>query len=360
MSSSRLGERKGESTAPTVDDSLARSGEESEDNESLNGLQAFGSSVNLGGGGGVIITQSEPHPRTVRERALANARLCGRGAVAGAGMFAESYFLFALGNITPIWAQAYPSCFPQPPSFNYSAYPSCSEGLVASLSYIEVVGVIIGMLSFGVAADKLGRRWGSCSTATIMFVGGALTAGAYGGPDNWTGLFVMFAVCLFFFSYGVGGEYPLASASAAERAEAARRAGLAANPSHGVLHVRGKSVVMVFAMQGWGNWVNTLLIMLMLLGQSCTGTTCSLGSLELVWRLQYAIGALFLLVLMAGRLLLLKESEMWKANRERLRAAAEEEGGAQTKVKRLAARYYWHRMIGTGLGWLVWGKFSRC
>ena len=44
-------------------------------------------------------------------------------------------------------------------------------------------------------------------------------------------------------------------------------AGLAATPSHGVLHVRGKSVVMVFAMQGWGNWVNTLLIMLMLLGQ---------------------------------------------------------------------------------------------
>jgi MFS family permease len=344
----------------TVDDSLARSGEKSDD-DSANGLQAFGSSVNLGGGGGVIITQSEPQERSTRERALANVRLCGRGAVAGAGMFAESYFLFALGNITPIWEVAYPTCFPPPKNstVDYSAYPSCNQGLVSALTYIEVVGVIIGMLSFGFAADKLGRRWGSCSTATIMFVGGALTAGAYGGPNNWTGLFIMFAVCLFFFSYGVGGEYPLASASAAERAEAARRAGLAANPNHGVVHVRGKSVVMVFAMQGWGNWVNTLLIMLMLLGQSCTGAACSSGSLELIWRLQYGIGAVFLLVLMIGRFVYLKESEMWKANRER-KLAAEAEGGAQTKVKRLAARYYWHRMIGTGLGWLVWGKFYRC
>ncbi|MCX7362637.1 MAG: multicopper oxidase domain-containing protein [Alphaproteobacteria bacterium] len=46
-----------------------------------------------------------------------------------------------------------------------------------------------------------------------------------GPSDNWTGLFTMFAVCLFVFSYGVGGEYPLASASAAERAEAARLSG---------------------------------------------------------------------------------------------------------------------------------------
>lgn len=53
---------------------------------------------------------------------------------------------------------------------------------------------------------------------------------------------------LFFYAVGVGGEYPLASSSAAEKAEADPR----------LRHRRGEMVVLAFSGQGMGNFVNTL------------------------------------------------------------------------------------------------------
>ena len=32
-------------------------------------------------------------------------------AVPGLGMFNESYYIFSVGNVKPIWAEQYPSCW---------------------------------------------------------------------------------------------------------------------------------------------------------------------------------------------------------------------------------------------------------
>jgi MFS family permease len=324
---------------------------------------AFGSSVNLGGGGGVQVETEEDSGKPWK-RTRQNAALCAFGAVAGGGMFAEAYYVMAWGNIKPVLASAYPSCFSHTsPLFHnvttangtvvLEQYPLCSYNLTNSIGYITFASIMLGMVSFGFFADKLGRRLGSILTAAVMFVGAALTAAAYAGPDNWNSLFVMMAVMVAFTNYGVGGEYPLASASAAERAELMKREG-----KHTRAHVRGKAVVMTFAMQGWGNLVNTLMILLVLLGQGCTaGKTCSFDSLNLTWRLQYALGAAFLFCLFVGRVSLLKESVMWKENKEKrvvetqLRSDA---GITQRKINTMAVRAYWHRMVGTALGWLIW------
>ena len=54
------------------------------------------------------------------------------------------------------------------------------------------------------------------------------------------------------FGYGVGGEYPIASASAAERAEAATE----------LQFKRGETVLLVFAMQvSYIEFINTKLVM---------------------------------------------------------------------------------------------------
>lgn len=325
----------------------------SSDDDQDDGNIMFGSAMNLGGGGAAIV-QTRKEELKLRKRAQANFALCGAGMVAGAGMFSESYFLFALGNIKHIWHEQYPSCFN---SSLAEEFGECNTNLVSSLTYIEVLGVIFGMLTFGFFADILGRRWGSCSTATIMFVGGVLTAAAYAGPDNLTGQFIFFAAALFLFSYGVGGEYPLASASAAERAEAARKS--KSGTQH---HIRGKSVVFVFAQQGLGNWVNTLVIMLILIGVGCTtNEECSYESLDLTWRLQYAIGAAFLCILMIGRLVFLQESKVWLANKDKKKrnaaVATENASDIQARkhsIHKLAYKFYWSRMVGTAIGWLVW------
>ena len=57
-------------------------------------------------------------------------------------------------------------------------------------------------------------------------------------------IFTMFTVVQLFFGIGVGGEYPVASTSANERAE---------NTKH-LQNRRGETVVCVFSMQG--EWVD--------------------------------------------------------------------------------------------------------
>ena len=60
----------------------------------------------------------------------------------------------------------------------------------------------------------------------------------------------MFTAVQFIFGIGVGGEYPVASTSANERAESSSR----------LQKRRGETVVLVLSMQGWGNVVNTAVI----------------------------------------------------------------------------------------------------
>jgi len=200
------------------------------------------------------------------------------------------------------------------------------------------------MLTFGLFADTFGRRIGSCSTASIMAIGAVLTAAASGADIN--GQWIMFAVVLFFFSYGVGGEYPLASASAAERAETARET------NNYVTQLRGKTVVLTFAMQGVGNFINTLIIVLILLGENCTGSTCDSKSYEITWRLQYAIGAFVVCCLAVGRIVFLKESEVWKKAHEERQEV--ENKDRLSRSRKLMFVKYWHRLVGTAVGWFVW------
>lgn len=328
--------------------------DEHESEEGSLGNHVFGSSCNLAAGGAIYADVPEKEEGLTRvERTKENCGLIGMGAVVGAGMFAESYFLFAIGNLHTIWNDLYPSCDPK----SSLTEPPCNDNLVSSLTYIEILGIMAGMLSFGFLADKLGRRWGSCSTATLMFIGAVFVTAAYAGPDNLNGMWIMFAVFLFIFSYGVGGEYPLASASAAERAAAEKKSGATKR------HVRGKAVVFTFAMQGWGNFVNTSIILIFLAATQCTGDDklCPSSALEITWRGQYGVGTLFIFCLMVGRFIFLKESKIWLENKRKQKElieakktldAAEQETNLRTR--RTAFNKYGHRLFGTGVSWLVW------
>jgi len=56
----------------------------------------------------------------------------------------------------------------------------------------QVVGIMLGMLSLGFIADKVGRKWGSVACAAFMFVGGILlTASSAPTLYGWA---VMFSV----------------------------------------------------------------------------------------------------------------------------------------------------------------------
>ena len=66
----------------------------------------------------------------------------------------------------------------------------------------------------------IGRKVGSIATSGTMLVFGILMAASYGTTP--AKLFAMFTAVQFLFGIGVGGEYPVASTSANERAESTK------------------------------------------------------------------------------------------------------------------------------------------
>ena len=92
------------------------------------------------------------------------------------------------------------------------------------------------------------------------------------------------------------GEYPVASTSANERAESTKH----------LQTRRGETVVCVFSMQGWGNLVNTLVLVILMAAFNQYNPPYSYNSLNIVWRLSYALGLIPLIFMCIWRIWFLK------------------------------------------------------
>jgi len=286
----------------------------------------------------------------------------------GLGLFGESYLLFSIGTIRPLWDVLYPQCF----SGNV-----CSANLVNSLTYSVVVGIILGMVVIGTMAGSIGRRKGSITTAALMMIGSCgMTFGALifrNDPEKMLKNLVTF---LFVFGMGIGGEYPLSASSASERAMSEMKRKLEEvqmrkqqlrverNPNVVVsteeeertntlfdptLEARGKRVILIFSMQGMGIFVNTLILTLLLLvtgqwGKNIEANYYDQGdddgddgndvvyyrmdmiagdynhtTLLIIWQIIYIIGTITLIYVFISRYRYLQESEVWAEDRKKRR-----------------------------------------
>lgn len=259
----------------------------------------------------------------------------------GMGLFGESYLLFSIGTLTPLWEFLFEDCF---------AGETCSPRLRHSLTYTVVLGVIFGMMLLGTLANTLGRRVGSILTATLMAAGAwGMTLCSFILVDNPPLLFRSI-VCLFFvFGVGVGGEYPLSASSAGERAMAEMQGmrekeeekdseydyteledDLLEQTKRQTQH-RGRRVQLVFTMQGVGILCNCVVMTLLLLimgqsgdegdlqggdNQSVSGSY-NASALLGIWRTMYAIGAAVLTYVLVSRIVYLQESQVWQEDKER-------------------------------------------
>ena len=59
--------------------------------------------------------------------------------------------------------------------------------------WLQVAGIIAGQLTLGFLADRIGRKWGSVITASLMLVGGILILASAG--SNPRSLFLMYTTC---------------------------------------------------------------------------------------------------------------------------------------------------------------------
>jgi len=163
-------------------------------------------------------------------------------AIPGLGLFSEAYVIFSIGQLKPFQQVMFPACF--------VTFEACQEEMVEHVAdYIQICGIIAGMLLWGYLADVVGRKWGSRSVATIMLSGVILLTFTSYAPSP-SAYFAYFMVAQTWYGFGVGGEYPLAAASAAERSATDK----------GLQKKRGQTVVLVFSNQGVGNVVRGLLL----------------------------------------------------------------------------------------------------
>jgi Sugar (and other) transporter len=133
--------------------------------------------------------------------------------IPGAGLGLEGYVLFSIGNLTPLFSAVWPTC--------WSTFAVCNKTWVAAVTYLEVIGIICGQILVGILGDWIGRRWGLIQDAAIMFIGLIMITASWGTDLN--GWVICYAWSLFFYSVGVGGEYPMTATAAMENAVGAGR-----------------------------------------------------------------------------------------------------------------------------------------
>src|SRR5271170_2537225 len=113
------------------------------------------------------------------------------------GMFVEGYTLFSVGNLTSLFEAVWPAC--------WKTNEICSANEIAAVGYLEIVGIIIGQVGVGIIGDWIGRRWGMIQDVVIMFFGTILLTAMWG--VTFSGWVAMYAVSLFIYGFGVGGEH---------------------------------------------------------------------------------------------------------------------------------------------------------
>ncbi|GAX74530.1 hypothetical protein CEUSTIGMA_g1979.t1 [Chlamydomonas eustigma] len=244
-------------------------------------------------------------------------------ALPGLGMFSVAYFIFSVGEIKVFQQVMYPDCF--------ITFTSCDAKLVQHVSdYIQICGIIAGMLLWGALANITGHKWGSRMVALIMWTGTVLLTFTGFAPTSFT-YFLYFLVAQTWFGFGVGGEYPMASSSAAERS--------ATTPE--LRHLRAQQVILVFSNQGMGNFVNTCVITVFMVIFRQTGTQQDMtfeGSKSCL-TLMYGVGAVVCTAMVLHCFYSVGESKMLEE--ERMAATKDELGADQLAMAdRRAGRRY--------------------
>ncbi|PWN25210.1 MFS general substrate transporter [Jaminaea rosea] len=250
--------------------------------------------------------------------------------VTGMGLFVEGYVLFSVGNLTPLFKAVWPEC--------WKNHQVCSPGWTAAVDYLEIVGIIVGQILVGIQGDWVGRKFGMVQDALIMTLGSIMLTAMWG--TTLQGWVICYALSLFIYGIGVGGEYPMTSTRAMEAA---------ANGGAGDRLHRGRRVALAFLMQGWGQLANqVVLILALLVTHNTLDAPFNKVSTQWTFRIQFAVIILPTLYLAYLRYYKLRYNDTLSQAKKRLNTS-----GYDIKSLKLASSHYWHRMVGTAFVWFA-------
>jgi Sugar (and other) transporter len=222
------------------------------------------------------------------------------------------------------------------------------KSLVSSLVKFSLVLLVIRMEPIPLRKGKLtshriGRRWGLIQDALIMFGGLLMLTASWGVSLN--GWVICYTLSLMFYSIGVGGEYPMTATAAMENATGSGKISTREDRLH-----RGRKVTMAFLMQGWGQFFNqAILIVLLLIFHHSGKPPYSLVSAQWTFRVSFAIpavGTLWLVYYRAYKMPL--ASKQLNAAKKRAKVT-----GYDVQSLKLIFKYFTPRLIATAGSWFA-------
>lgn len=253
--------------------------------------------------------------------------------ITGLGLFVEGYVLFSVGNIKPLLQAVWPAC--------WKTHTECDVNSVAAVDYLQIIGIIVGQILVGIEGDWIGRRFGMVQDALVMTLGSVMLTAMWGTSQQ--GWVALYAISLFIYGIGVGGEYPMTSTRAME---ASVGAGAGASDR---MH-RGRKVALAFTMQGWGQFINqAVLIILLLIFHNTLSSPFSKTSVQWTFRVSFGIIIIPTLYLAYIRFYKLAYTD----TQLREAKARNNVSGYDVRSLKLATSHYWHRMVGTALVWFA-------
>lgn len=175
-----------------------------------------------------------------------------------------------------------------------------------------------------------------------MFLGLIMLTAAWGVTQN--GWVICYVWSLFFYGIGVGGEYPMTATSGMENAVGSGRVSTKDDRLH-----RGRKVTSAFLMQGWGQFFNqAILIVLLLCFHHGSGNPpYSAVSAQWTYRISFAIPAVGTLWLVYHRCYKMKSASRQLA----IAKAKAKVTGYDTESLSMACKHFGGRLIATAGAW---------
>lgn len=211
-------------------------------------------------------------------------------------------------------------------------YPEAlTDAIYTRLSNAFLIGMIIGMLFFGVIVDQLGRKTGAMATTALLVVGIVLSAAASGNSAE--GMLWMLIIARGIAGVGAGGEYPVSGAGAAE----------ATDESDKYRKHRGFMFAMLADLSSslgyvWGGLVPLLLLL-------CVNQ--EVGKYNIVWRTSFALGLVPPLSIVWFRLRMAVSTAYRKSSLRK-----------QRMPYLLALKRYYRPLIGCAATWFLYNWIS--
>lgn len=188
--------------------------------------------------------------------------------IAGVGFFLDSYDLFVVNLLSPIWTYEYFGGLQgKSPHF-----PPLLRGTVNASANI---GNIFGQLIFGFLGDAFGRKFVYGKELMVGIVGVILVISLPNSIPTPT-LKMVWIICFrLLMGAGIGGDYPMSASIVAERSNLARR---------------GQMLGWIFSNQGWGTLAASIVTLIVLACfQNDLENYAQYNQLDAVWRIQMGL-----------------------------------------------------------------------